>query len=78
MTNFIPTRFKLTYISQKGLGNITLMSFHLYVPDWVDDLSFWRGLNDKASEGDFRWEHDGMTPIFTAWGPSEPNGVTAF
>ena len=51
------------------------MYISFYVLDWVGD-GFWLGLNDEAAEGDFRWEHDGMTPHFTAWGSSEPNGGT--
>ena len=41
--------------------------------DWIG-YKFWLGLNDLAQEGDFRWEHDGTAPIFTAWWTDQPNG----
>ena len=41
--------------------------------DWIGN-QLWLGLNDLAVEGEFRWEHDGAAPIFTAWWTDQPNG----
>ena len=32
----------------------------------------WIGLNDRVSEGDYRWP-DGTLPAYTAWASGQPN-----
>mmetsp|Transcript_35700 Transcript_35700/g.84947 ORF Transcript_35700/g.84947 Transcript_35700/m.84947 type:complete len:84 (-) Transcript_35700:171-422(-) len=36
--------------------------------------TFWFGLSDSVSEGQFRWR-DGSLATFTNWAPNEPNSA---
>lgn len=47
------------------------------IDGFSDDLDYWIGLSDAASEGDFVWS-DGSVTAFERWAAGEPNGSSFF
>ena len=68
-TKVILASYDQNFVKDNGIHNF----FHF--TDWVGN-DYWIGLNDVKTEGDFRWEHDEVSPGFLPWGTGEPNGDT--
>ncbi|OWF46013.1 perlucin-like protein [Mizuhopecten yessoensis] len=63
-----------TLVQIETLEEDKFLSEHLRNYSQVyNDHEFWIGLSDWALEGNFIWVPEGLTPLYTNWGPGEPD-----